>query len=267
MAFLFIMIDKPIGVFDSGIGGITVLKELIAQLPNEDYIYIADSKNAPYGHLPKKEIISLSEKCVEILLEYNCKLIVIACNTATAAAVEYLRNKFTVPIVGLEPAVKPACLKTKTGNVGVLATKGTFRGNHFKQTSNKYQDYVNIHLQVAQGLVELAEKGDFQSETAENIVKYNLNKFIGKNIDYIVLGCTHYPYFIDLIKKFAEKNVRIIDSAIPVTIRTKDLLMTNKLLSNRIKQGQVKVLYSGNNKNAPTVVNKYLNVSKFIEFV
>ena len=159
--------NNPIGVFDSGIGGITVLKELIKELPNENFIYFADSKNAPYGPRSKEEIISFSEEIINFLIAKSCKLVVIACNTATAAAVYEMRQKFNIPIVGLEPAVKPACLKTKTKNIAVLATEGTFRGNHFKTTSEKYQEYVTIHLQVAKGLVELAENGVFSGRELE----------------------------------------------------------------------------------------------------
>lgn len=254
--------DKPIGVFDSGIGGLTVLRELIHSLPDEDFIYLADNKNAPYGDLSEKRIIELSKKNTNYLVELNCKLIVVACNTATAAAIKELRNLFQIPIVGLEPAIKPACLNTKTGNVGVLATKGTFRGNHFKNTSQKYKDYVKLHLQVATGLVELAEKGDFNSKSAYDIVKCNLEKFENKDIDQIVLGCTHYPFFIDIIQKIAGENVKIIDSAEPVAKRTKDLLMINKILSFRKEHRKVIVLHSADNDFINNLVDSYLNIAK-----
>ena len=195
--------NKPIGVFDSGVGGLTVLYELTKLLPHENFIYFADSQNAPYGPRSRKEIIDFSSKIIDFLISKNCKLIVIACNTATAAAVNIMRQKYSMPIVGLEPAVKPACLKTQTGHVGVLATKGTFRGNHFKNTSEKYREYVKIHLQVAKGLVELAENGIFEGQDAEKLIAKYVNPLVAENIDQLVLGCTHYPLFKNQIQRFA----------------------------------------------------------------
>lgn len=254
--------NRPIGVFDSGIGGITVLKEIIKEIPGERYIYLADSINAPYGQLPVDKIIRLAENNVRFLLKKNVKLIVIACNTATAAAVHHLREKFDLPIVGLEPAIKPACLKTKTGNIAVLATKGTFRGNHFKNTSNKYKDYVKIHLKIADGLVQIAEKGEFDSEKAKSLLKKYLKSFENKNIDHIVLGCTHYPFFYDTIKSICGNQVEIIDSGEAVARRTKDVLMTCKMLNDKTLGEGVELLTTGNPDILIKVAKKYLNMSQ-----
>ncbi len=257
MAFF---MNRPIGVFDSGIGGISVLKEIIKEIPGERYIYLADSKNAPYGKLSRRDIIKFSEDNVRYLISKDVKLIVVACNTATAAAVHHLRAKFIIPIVGLEPAIKPACLKTKTGNIGVLATKGTFRGNHFKNTSNKYKNYVKIYLKIAEGLVEMAEKGEFESNQAKILLKKYLKSFDNKNIDHIVLGCTHYPFFYDTIKSICGNEIEIIDSGEAVARRTKDILMTGKMLNNKMLSHTVELLTTGDITIIKKIAEKHMDI-------
>jgi len=254
--------NRPIGVFDSGIGGLTVLKELHSRLPNESFVYYADSINAPYGTKSAEEIVFLCDKIIRFLLDKNCKLIVMACNTATAAAVREMRKRFKMPIVAMEPAVKPACLNTKTGHVGVLATEGTFRGDHFLKTSEKYKDYVVFHLQVAKGLVELAEKGIFNGEEAELLVMQYVKPFVNSNIDYLVLGCTHYPYFYDLIKKQIGEDVIIVDSAEPVARRTKDILMTNKIFRTESLNSKIVIFSSGNIEIVENIVESLFIIEK-----
>ncbi len=254
--------NRPIGVFDSGIGGLTVLKELKLRLPNENYIYYADSKNAPYGPKSVDEIVALSDKIIRFLISKDCKLIIIACNTATAAAVFEMRKRFDVPIVGLEPAVKPACLNTKTGHVGVLATEGTFRGNHFKNTSDKYKDYVTLHLQVAKGLVEFAELGIFEGDEVLSLIEQYVSPFQKNDIDQLVLGCTHYPYFYDLIKKTAGEGITVIDSAEAVARRTKDILMTGKMLQTENVPGKTIIYSSGDQNILKKVVARLLIVDE-----
>lgn len=255
--------NRPIGVFDSGIGGLTVLKELSDKLPNEDFIYYADSINAPYGPKSTETIIEYSDKIIRFLIDKNCKLIVIACNTATAAAVYEMRKRFSIPVVGLEPAVKPACLNTKTGHIGVLATEGTFRGNHFKTTSDKYKDYVTIHLQVAKGLVEFAENGIYEGTEVENQVRQYVNPLIEKNIDQLVLGCTHYPLFAKTIQSIVGKDVAVIDSAEAVARRTKDILMTQKIFRTETEKSTIKIYYTGDRQIIANVVSKLF----FVEIV
>jgi glutamate racemase len=254
--------NKPIGVFDSGVGGLTVLYELTKLLPHENFIYFADSQNAPYGPRSRKEIIDFSSKIIDFLISKNCKLIVIACNTATAAAVNIMRQKYSMPIVGLEPAVKPACLKTQTGHVGVLATKGTFRGNHFKNTSEKYREYVKIHLQVAKGLVELAENGIFEGQDAEKLIAKYVNPLVAENIDQLVLGCTHYPLFKNQIQRFAGENVNLIDSGEAVARRTKDVLMLNKIFNNTQNKQTIKIYASKNTSALSYVAAKLFNIGE-----
>lgn len=253
---------KPIGVFDSGIGGLTVLKELTEMLPNEDFIYFADSINAPYGPRNETEILEFSRRIIKFLISKNCKAAVIACNTATAAAVAGVRGEFSIPIVGLEPAVKPACLNTKTGNIGVLATEGTFRGNHFKTTSEKYKEYIEIHLQVAKGLVQLAEKGIFEGDEVQNLIEKYVIPLKEKNVDNIVLGCTHYPLFADAIQQVAGDSINLIDSGEAVARRTKDVLIINKMLN--IKNYRQSILFFTTSDKFLTekVVSKLFNVGE-----
>jgi glutamate racemase len=218
------MINKnPIGLFDSGIGGTSIWKEIHQLLPSEDTIYLADSKNAPYGQKSKEEIIELSCKNTEFLLNQNCKLIVVACNTATTNAINELRAKYKVPFIGIEPAIKPAALHSKTQNIGILATKGTLNSELFYKNVEQYQD-IQIIEQIGFGLVELIEGGKIDSaEMHELLLKY-LNPMVQANIDYLVLGCSHYPYLIPQIKKIIPKKITIIDSGEAVARQTKKVL-------------------------------------------
>lgn len=252
------MENNPIGIFDSGIGGLTVLKELVTELPEEDFVYFADSKNAPYGPRLVEEIIDLSRKIIKFLLSNDCKIIIIACNTATAAAVWQMRKEFKVPIIGLEPAVKPACLKTKTKSVGVLATEGTFRGAHFKNTSEKYKKYVSLHLEIAKELVELAEKGIFSGEHVDAVVEKYITPLKDNNVDQIVLGCTHYPFFRDTIERLAGNEIRIVDSSEAVARRAKDILMTMQIMRLENKQRKIRIFSSAAPEMIAGIAEKYI---------
>lgn len=226
--------SSPIGIFDSGVGGISVWKEIVELLPKESIVYYADSKNCPYGPKTNEEIIALSRKIVDFLILKNCKIIVVACNTATAAAIKVLRQEYNIPFVGLEPAVKPAALNSKTNKIGILATEGTFRGGHFKNTSETYAKNTEINVQVGYGLVELVEKNDVSSAKAIKIVEDCINPLIKKNIDQLVLGCTHYPFLCDVIKQVAgTHNINIINPAPAVAKRTLDLVKNIKNTDNK----------------------------------
>ena len=221
--------NNPIGIFDSGVGGISVWKEIVELLPNENIIYFADSANCPYGPKTDEEIIELSKTIVDFLISKNCKIIVVACNTATAAAIETLRKKYRMPFVGLEPAVKPAAINSKTKKIGILATEGTLRGNHFKRTSETYAKETEINVQVGYGLVELVENNDVNSKNAINVVERCIKPLIDKNIDQLVLGCTHYPFLCDAIKEVSgSQNINIINPAPAVASRTFDLIKNNR---------------------------------------
>lgn len=250
--------NSPIGVFDSGIGGLTVLRELLAELPDEDFIYFADSKNAPYGPRSVEDVTALSSRIVQFLVDKGCKIVVIACNTATAAAVNSMRRVFKIPIVGLEPAVKPACLKTRTRHVGVLATEGTFRGAHFKNTSDKYRKYVSLHLEIAKELVELAERGVFVGDEVDAVIEKYINPFKQNNVDHIVLGCTHYPFFRPVIERIAGEGIRIIDSSEAIARRTKDILMTTNTMRTENAHRTVSMYSSDSPEKLSEIAKLYI---------
>lgn len=215
--------NNPIGLFDSGIGGTSIWKAINQLLPNENTIYLADSKNAPYGIKSKEEIIQLSYKNTEFLLNLNCKIIVVACNTATTNAIKELRQKYKTPFIGIEPAIKPAALHSKTQTIGILATKGTLTSELFYQSVEKYKD-IKIVEQIGHGLVELIENGDINSLQMTQLLQSYLQPMIAANIDYLVLGCSHYPYLIPQIQKIIPSNIQIIDSGEAVAKQTKNIL-------------------------------------------
>jgi glutamate racemase len=221
--------NNPIGIFDSGVGGLSVWREVQKFLPHENIVYLADSENCPYGSKSEEEIIKLSIQNTNFLLKLKCKLIIVACNTATAAAISTLRANYTLPFIGMEPAVKPAALNSNTGKIGVLATKGTFEGRLFKETSTKYAQHVDQIIQIGEGLVELVEQGLTDSEQSENLLKKHLKPMLDAGVDHIVLGCTHYPFFIPQILKLIPENIQLIDPAPAIAVRTSVILKENGL--------------------------------------
>lgn len=214
---------QPIGVFDSGIGGTSIWREIHNLLPNEKTIYLADSKNAPYGEKTKEEIIRLSMKNTDLLLDMNCKLIVVACNTATTNAIRELRAKYDVPFIGIEPAIKPAAIHSKTQVIGILATKGTLNSELFNKTTEMFY-HTKIIEQIGYGLVELIENGQIESAEMTQLLHSYLNPMIEANIDFLVLGCSHYPYLIPQIRKIIPDHIQIIDSGLAVARQTQNLL-------------------------------------------
>jgi glutamate racemase len=215
--------SNPIGLFDSGIGGTSIWSAIHELLPNEETIYLADSKNAPYGQKTKEEIIELCYKNTEFLLNQNCKLIVVACNTATTNAIKELREKYKVSFIGIEPAIKPAVKNSKTQTIGILATKGTLNSELFNKNVEQFQD-TKIIEQIGHGLVELIENGEINSPKMHFLLEEYLQPMIAQNIDFLVLGCSHYPYLIPQIKKILPKSIHIIDSGEAVARQTKNIL-------------------------------------------
>lgn len=222
----------PIGVFDSGIGGTSIWNEINHLLPAENSIYLADSAHAPYGVRSKDEIIRLSEKNTKLLLEKGCKIIVVACNTATTNAIQYLRKKYDVPFIGIEPAIKPASLKTTSKIVGILATKGTLSSSLFQETTNLYKEEIEILEQDGTGIVELIEHGKLDSEQMMSLLQRYISPLVEKGMDHLVLGCSHYPYLIPSLKTILPPTVKIIDSGFAVAKQTKAILEQNNLLNH-----------------------------------
>ncbi len=231
------MNNRPIGIFDSGIGGTSILNEIIKLLPNENTIYLADSKNAPYGKKTPEEIIALSKKNTEYLLHIGCKLVVVACNTATTNAIDLLRKEYPIPFIGIEPAIKPASLQTKTNVIGILATQGTLNSSLFEKTANTLDKKISIVEQVGEGLVELIEQGKIDSAEMDTLLQKYLYKIIQSNADHIVLGCTHYPYLIPKIKTIIGDQITLIDSGEAVARQTKHILEKHGLLRELNRKG------------------------------
>ena len=244
--------NSPIGLFDSGIGGTSIWKAIHELLPNESTIYLADSANAPYGEKSKEEILALSKKNTEYLLQAGCKLIVVACNTATTNAIKELRAVYDVPFIGIEPAIKPAALSSKTQTIGILATKGTLSSELFNKAIELYSQ-TKIIEQVGQGLVELIEAGQIESEEMQLKLNNYLKPMIAANIDYLVLGCSHYPYLIPAIKKILPPHIQIIDSGEAVARQTLAVLKEKAGLHDNSTSTQV--FYTNTN---PAVLDEIL---------
>jgi glutamate racemase len=240
------MSTKPIGIFDSGVGGTSIFKEIHTLLPQENCIYLADSKNAPYGSKPPTEILQLSIKNTDFLLAKDCKIIVVACNTATTNAIDYLRNNYNVPFIGIEPAIKPAALNTITKTIGVLATKGTLSSSLFHKTSDLYASGIRVIEQVGEGIVPLIETGKLYSEEMKDLLNVYLEPMLKKNIDYLVLGCSHYPYLIPILKELMPNHIRIIDSGLAVAKQTKVILEIHNLLNEQINLPSIHFFTNGN---------------------
>ena len=221
-------------MFDSGVGGTSIWKEIAALLPGEDTIYLADSKNAPYGEKSKEEIIALSFKNTEYLLEQNCKIIVVACNTATTNAISELRQKYDIPFIGIEPALRPAAKSSRTQAIGILATKGTLSSALFHQAVETFTD-IKIVEQVGYGLVPLIEGGKMHSAEMTSLLNTYLQPMIAENIDHLVLGCSHFPYLIPQIKKILPASVNIVDSGQAVAKQTLNVLTSGIRLNNQEK--------------------------------
>lgn len=220
------MDNRPIGVYDSGFGGLSVWRELRRMLPNESLIYLGDGKNCPYGGRSREEITAFATEAVERLVTEGVKMVVVGCNTATTAAVAHLRERWSdMPIVGLEPAVKPACLSSRTRRIAVLATEHSLQSEMFLATALRYAGDVEVVKVVGEGFVELVERGAEHSAEAEAAVRKVVEPLLGMDIDKIVLGCTHYPFLRPLIEGvIGDRDIAVIDSGEAVARRVKWLL-------------------------------------------
>ena len=224
--------ENAIGIFDSGVGGTSIWKEIVTLLPYESTLYLADSKNAPYGHKTEAEILQLSIKNTEKLIALKAKIIVVACNTATTNAIDYLRKHYDIPFIGIEPAIKPAALQSKTKTIGILATKGTLNSRLFAETSEKYTEGLKVIEVIGEGLVSLIEQGRIEDPETKALLQSYIDPMLEAGIDHLVLGCSHYPYLIPLLQELLPDHIQIIDSGEAVARQTRHILdQQNKLVA------------------------------------
>jgi len=240
--------NQAIGIFDSGVGGLSIAQQINKRLPNEKLIYVADSAYAPYGDISNDKIIQRVNTIADWLVEKQCKAIVLACNTATVNAVEQLRKRLSIPIIGVEPAIKPAALKSTTKKIGILVTQATANNQRFLALVERYKNGAEVYIQPCLGLVELIENGQQTSFKCQQLLKEYLAPLIEKNVDTLVLGCTHYPFATQLIKEIMTNKVTLMETAAPVSDQLKRQLIKHQLLSNN-SQPVVHKFYSSSANN------------------
>ena len=252
------MNNNPIGVFDSGIGGLTVLKKIIEILPNEKYIYYADTDNVPYGTKPKEEVKKYIEEAVNFLLSKKVKAIVVACNTATSIAIKDLREKYTIPIIGIEPAAKPAVENRGEKRVLIMATPTTIKEEKLKFLLEKLDATEYVDLVAMPKLVEFAEKEDFNSSEVTKYIKEQLIEYNLEEYSELVLGCTHFPLFKKVLAEIFPIDIQIIDGSQGVANRLKNILIQQEQLGNN--KLEIEYYYSGrvveNKEKLERILNK-----------
>ena len=261
-------IENLIGIFDSGVGGLSVLRAIRTQMPEESVIYFGDQVHIPYGPRPMEQIRDFCEAITLFLLQHHAKIIVVACNTASAAALKYLRERFPdVQFVGMEPAVKPAAEQTTTGKVGVLATPATFQGALYASVVERFANGVELFQNTCNGLVQEIERGNLDGDATRKILDDALVPMLEKNIDTVVLGCTHYPFVIPLIERIVGGKVRVIDPAPAVAKQVKRLLDAGGMKSQRSARGEIKFYTSGEPEALKSILPKLLGEVGEIERV
>ncbi len=249
--------SAAIGVFDSGVGGLSILKEIRRILPGEDLLYLADTAHCPYGNKPVPEIRARSLTVTAFLVQFGVKAVVVACNSASVAGLDQVREAYPqIPIVGVEPALKPAHDLTRNGKIGVLATSLTLNGARFSVLVERFGADVEVYTQPAPGLVELVENGELDTPKTERLLDQYLGPLLEKQIDTLVLGCTHYPFLIPTIKKICGPNVTILDTGLAVAKQTLRVLEQNRILNPRTGGGKEVFYTSGDPEAVKEVVVK-----------
>lgn len=260
--------NSPIGIFDSGVGGVSVLRAIREQIPEESVIYFGDQGHIPYGPRPMEQIRNFSEVITNFLLAQGAKIIVVACNTASAAALKYLREKFPyMQFVGMEPAVKPAAEHTQTGRVGVLATPATFQGALYASVVERFANGVELLQDTCPGLVQQIEQGNLNGKETRRILEAALMPMLEKNIDTVVLGCTHYPFVIPLIQQIVGDNVRVIDPAPAVAKQTGRLLEASRMRNHQESKDDIKFYTSGDPEELKSLLPMLLGDTDEVERV
>lgn len=251
--------NYPIGVFDSGVGGLSVLREIHRLLPHENLLYVADSAHAPYGDKPKEYILERSTAIVDFFVSQQVKAVVVACNTATGAAVKELRPNYHFPMIAMEPAVKPASERTKSGVIGVMATSRTLSSNNSQILFARFASQVNILAQACPGLVEQVERGDLNSDKTRALVAQYVLPLVEQQADFIVLGCTHYPFLAPLIQEIAGPTVSVIDSGFAIARELRSRLEKAEIQTHRERPGLVQFWSSDESGRAKVVISHLWN--------
>jgi len=257
--------NNPIGVLDSGVGGISVLKHIHVLLPHESLMYVADSKYAPYGNKTPEEITARCMIIADFLLSQNVKALVVACNTATAAAIDELRETFDLPIVGMEPAVKPAAEASKNGVIGVLATVGTLKSAQFAALLESYGRSVKVVTQACVGLVECIERGELDAPKTKALIRQYTLPLLAEGADTIVLGCTHYPFVKEAIREVVGDKITLIDTGMAVAKQLRRQLEEKGLLSVSQQKAEVHFWTNSEAENAEQVIEVLWGVSTKIK--
>ena len=254
--------SNPIGLFDSGIGGFSIFITLKKVIPRENIIYVLDNKYSPYGYLTESKLKNRSIEIINFLISKKSKAIIIACNTVTTNLINFLRKKYSIPIIGVEPGVIPASLKTKSGVIGVLATKSTISSYLFKKTSKKIIENIKIISKEGKDLIELIENDNIEKNSTLKVLKSLIDPMIKENADVLVLGCTHYTFLVNQIKKIIKNKMTIIDTSEAIALQTKRILNNERLLSNSKRNRSNLFFYTGNPAKSRILINKNLKKIK-----
>jgi glutamate racemase len=256
------MTNNPVGIFDSGVGGLSVWREIDRLLPNESIIYYADNANCPYGEKTQDEVIRYSVAVTRFLIARQCKLIVVACNTATSMAIDQLRTMFDIPFIGIVPAVKPAATNSRTGVIAILATAGTLRSQKFNNTMRDFSGNTEIITVEGGELVDIVERGLQGSQQSADILARYINPLMKKNIDHLVLGCTHFPFLIDDIRKIVGDAVVLDNPASAIAQRTKYILESKNIAASPDNLPTRQFFASGDMQTLQNMVEKEIKVKR-----
>lgn len=258
----------PIGIFDSGAGGLSVWREIVRELPHEDTVYFADQVHMPYGPRTEEELRRFCVAITRFLIAQDCKAVVVACNTASAAALKHLRETFPLlPTIGMEPAVKPAAAATKSGVVGIMATPATFQGRLFQATAGRHASAIRLVSQVCDGLAEQVERGELSTPATEAMLRRYLEPMLAAGADTVVLACTHYPFVIELIRKIAGPEVQVIDPAPAIARHVRSTLEQRVLWSPATGSPGHRFLTSGTATKFASLLHRLAGIGAAVEEV
>ena len=248
---------QPIAIFDSGVGGLSVAKKIREALPQENILYIADSAHAPYGNKSQQYIVQRSVALVEFMLQQQAKIIVVACNTATLSAIKQLRSSFTLPIIGVEPGIKPASVITQSGVIGVMVTTRTAQLESFHELLQRYSNNLRIEVQPCEGLVEQIEQGDLLSLKTHNLIASYVEPLLSKGVDVIALGCTHYPFIMPVIENIVGHKIKIIETGTAVAKQVVRRMQEENCLAPDNQIGQERFYTTGDAAAAEVIMSDF----------